>query len=176
MTMRLLERDSRQAMKRGSACFTQPAGRSERPICGVGSVAPPCDLQPRTSSEGVNESTPRVTGGGCRGERRSLPPTLTQSSLRRRLASGPFSSALGEVLVGEEGDGGHGAPEPLDRVLRREDPHLANGLGPDAEGFVKHPPDRALGGPPVCDVVVLHDDPRLGGVIRQGLADRGCYY
>src|SRR5207247_915408 len=46
-------------------------------------------------SEGVNESTPQVTGGGCRGERRSLPPTLTQPSRLRRRASAPPSRPAG---------------------------------------------------------------------------------
>src|SRR5947207_12348973 len=48
-----------------SAITTLLAGRSKRPICVVGSVAPPCDVQPRTS----------------------------RSSLLRRLASGPFCAA-----------------------------------------------------------------------------------
>src|SRR5436190_437411 len=43
--------------------------RSKRPICVVGSIAPPCDVQPRTS----------------------------QSSLTRRLAPGPFGAAFPSV-------------------------------------------------------------------------------
>src|SRR5438093_2158611 len=46
-------------------------------------------------SERVKESSRPVAGGGCRGERRSLPPTLTRSSLLRRLASGPLGTACG---------------------------------------------------------------------------------
>src|SRR5207249_4638529 len=75
--------DDRRGVSGGSGARSPPTltaegvNESTPRMTGGGCRGERRSLPPTLTAEGVNESTPRVTGGGCRGERRSLPPTLT---------------------------------------------------------------------------------------------------
>src|SRR4029079_11611443 len=83
-----------------------------------------------------------------------------------RMWPGPASMAeLDEVLVGQQGDGGQRAADPLHRVLHGEDGAVADDLAAGPERLLEHQVDLALGLGPGRDAVELHDDAVLRRIV-----------
>src|SRR3972149_3819415 len=80
---------------------------------------------------------------------------------------------LEDVLFGQEHDRRHRAADALHPVLGGKPLPLPDGLPADPEGLLQHLADRPLGLSPGEPVMVLHDHPRTGPVLGQGVADRG---